>query len=312
MPSSRPVVPLGADCFRHDPGIHHRACSATIGKLAAPGANRFSLSTLLQIVPRVPGGIDGVGDYALTIAQKLRDQIGCDTLFATFKASFPENAAGFEVLPLDSLLDDIHQKYDHVLLHYVNYGFQKRGIPFRLLSILRALRKQHRGKLVTIFHELYASGPPWTSAFWLRPVQIHLAKSVACLSDECIVSSDNFFSELKCMVPDARVQLHPVPSGLEEPSLSPNQIVHRDPHRWAIVGGTALVQRSLRSFRRLIRRIPDSVAPRTLFVLGGNENPVTRSLLVDLAVQSDYRPRIAAIEASEIFRTCSLDRKSVV
>jgi hypothetical protein len=159
--------------------------------------------------------------------------------------------------------------------------------------------------LVTAFHELYASGPPWTSAFWLRPVQIHLAKSVACLSDECIVSSDNFFSELKRMVPDARVQLHPVPSGLEEPSLSSNQIVHRDPHRWAIVGGTALVQRSLRSFRRLIRRIPDSIAPRTLFVLGGNENPVTRSLVVDLAVQSDYHPRIAAIEASEILRTCS-------
>src|SRR5207237_3443575 len=101
------------------------------------------------------------------------------------------------------------------------------------------------------------------------------------------------------------VHVQPISSVLEDPSLSLYQIVHRDPHRWASVGGTALVQRSLRSFRRLIRRIPDSVAPRTLFVLGGNENPVTRSLLVDLAVQSDYRPRIATIEASEIFRTCS-------
>ncbi|PYL34383.1 MAG: hypothetical protein DMF35_04820, partial [Verrucomicrobia bacterium] len=168
------------------------------------------MSTLLQIVPNFPGGIDGVGDYALTIAKKLFDQFGYETVFASKRfdrepGSTSPSVAGFDVLSLNRLLYEPEQKYEHVLLHYVNYGFQKRGIPFRLLSILRALRKQHRGKLVTIFHELYASGPPWTSAFWLRPVQIHLAKSVACLSDECIVSSDNFFSELKRMVPDARV-----------------------------------------------------------------------------------------------------------
>ncbi len=263
------------------------------------------MSTLLQIVPRVPGGIDGVGDYALTIAERLRTKFGCDTLFATFKTSPAERAGGFEVLSLDDLPDDASRKYDHTLLHYVNYGFQKRGIPFRLLSILRGLRHQHPGKLVTIFHELYASGPPWMSAFWLRPLQIRLAKSVGRLSDACIVSSDNFRRELQGMVPNAHVELHPVPSGLGEPSLSPKQIIDRDPHQWVIWGGTALVERSLRSFRQLLARIPDSIAPRKLFVLGGVDNSVTRSLLVDLAVESDYRPRIAAADASEILNTCS-------
>ena len=263
------------------------------------------MSTLLQIVPKVPGGIDGVGNYALTIAKRLRDKFGCDTVFATFKTSSTENAAGFEVLSLDRLLDNVSRKYDHTLLHYVNYGFQKRGVPFRLLSILRALRRQHHGRLLTIFHELYASGPPWTSAFWLQPVQIHLAKSVARLSNACIVSSVNFRSEVQRMVPNAHVELHPVPSGLEEPSLSPNQIADRDPHRWAIFGGTALVERSLRSFRQLLLRIPDSIAPRKLFVLGGDDNPVVRSLLVKLAVESDYRPCIATADASEILKTCS-------
>jgi hypothetical protein len=42
-----------------------------------------------------------------------------------------------------------------------------------------------------------------------------------------------------------------------------------------------------------------------LFVLGGLDNPVTRTLVVDLAVESDYRPRIAAADASEILKTCS-------
>ena len=263
------------------------------------------MSTLLQIVPRIPGGIDGVGDYALTIARKLREEFGYETVFATFKTSSGETGGGFEVLSLDHLLDQSSPRYEQVLLHYVNYGFQKRGVPFRLLSILRALRRKHRGRMVTIFHELYASGPPWSSAFWLQPLQIVLAKAVARLSDACIVSSDNFRSELQRMVPSARIQLHPVPSGLEEPALSPNQIVDRDPHRWAIVGGTALVERSLRSFQRLMHRIPDSIAPRSLSVLGGHENPAVRSLLVDLALQSNYRPRIAAAEASDILKTCS-------
>ena len=256
-------------------------------------------------MPRTPGGIDGVGDYALTIAEKLRTKFDCETVFATFNVESQKNSGGFEVLSLDRLLEASFPKYDHVLLHYVNYGFQKRGVPFRLLSILREQRRQHRGKLVTIFHELYASGPPWTSAFWLKSVQKRLAKSIGRLSDACVVSSDNFRRELQRLVPGAHVEMHPVPSGLEEPALSPDQIADRDPHRWAIVGGTGLVERSLRSFAELLPRIPDSIAPKKLIVVGGHDNPVTRSLLAGLAIESDYRPCIAASDASNILKTCS-------
>jgi hypothetical protein len=101
------------------------------------------------------------------------------------------------------------------------------------------------------------------------------------------------------------VELHPVPSGIGEPSLSQDQIADRDPHRWTIFGGTILVERSLRSFGELCSRLPDPIAPKKLFVLGGEENPRTRSLLVDLGIESDYRPRVAAQEASEILKTCS-------
>ena len=107
------------------------------------------------------------------------------------------------------------------------------------------------------------------------------------------------------MVPHAEIALHPIPSALGEPSLSADQITRRDPHRWAIFGGTGLLERSLRSFRQRKSRIPDPIAPRSLFVLGGAENPTTRSLLGDLGIESDYRPQIPAAEASEILQTCS-------
>ena len=260
------------------------------------------LNRILQIVPRVPGGLDGVGDYALTVAAKLRRDTGFTTVFMTPELSSAMDVRGFQVLPLDQ---QAGAEFDHVILQYVNYGYQKRGVPFGLLSTLRQMRREHGGRLVTVFHELYGSGPPWGSAFWLQPFQIHLTKSIARLSDESIVSSENFLSDLQRLVPDAKIRLHPTPSGLEEPSLSNQQIAGRDPHQWAIVGGTVLAERSLRSFARAFQFIPESIAPRALFVLGGSENASVRSLLNDIDVKSDYRPRIASAAASEILRTCS-------
>lgn len=264
-------------------------------------ANEFPV-TALQILPHVPGGLDGVGDYALTLATKLRDAFGCATVFAVPGTS-STSIRDFEVRPLEHLAAG-HQ-FDHAILHYVNYGYQKRGIPFELLSTLRRMRASHGGKFVTIFHELYASGPPWTSSFWLRPIQIHLTKSIARLSDECIVSSEGFLRELRRLVSEARVHLHPCPSGLGEPSLSAGEVENRDPHQWVIVGGTVLAESSLRSFIKNIDNIPESIAPKKLFVLGGNDNPAVRSLLADVRFKSDYRPRISAVEASEILKTCS-------
>lgn len=258
------------------------------------------MNVIVQIVPHVPGGVDGVGDYALTLAAKLRDATGYTTLFATPRLSSSTTVRGFEVRPLEGVTNS--HEFDRVVLHYVNYGYQKRGIPFGLLSSLRRMR---RGKLLTVFHELYGSGSPSGSAFWLQPLQIHLAKSIARLSDECIVSNETFQAELRRLVPAAKIRLHPTPSGLEEPRLTNDQIAGRDPRQWAIVGGTVLAERSLQSFAKMLRSIPQSIAPHALFVLGGNENPTTRSVLSEIEIKSEYRPRVSSADASEILRGCS-------
>jgi len=259
--------------------------------------------TILQIVPRVPGGLDGVGDYALNLAANFRDGFGCPTVFVAPDNSPPPSVCGFEVRSLRGVVDD--QEFDRIILHYVNYGYQKRGTPFGLLSILRDLRARRRVKLLTVFHELYASAPPWKSAFWLRPFQVYLAKATARLSDECLVSSEPFVRKLHRLVSAASVHLHPVPSGFGEPELSPEQIENRDPHRWVIVGGTALAQRSLQSFIENIRNIPESITPKKLSVVGGDDNPAARSMLAGLAIESDYRPRATVSEAAGILKNCS-------
>src|SRR5438128_2950484 len=97
-------------------------------------------STILQIVPRAPGTPDGVGDYALTIARKLKERYSRETIFAAAVGeaeSFPPKSTDFDVVSLASLArGHSRQEFHHMILHYVNYGYQKRGIPFGLLSIL--------------------------------------------------------------------------------------------------------------------------------------------------------------------------------
>ena len=258
-------------------------------------------------MPRVPGTLDGVGDYALIVANKLRQIYGHDSIFAAGEFDSATSADGFDAVSLDSLgRGEPGREFDRVILHCVNYGYQKRGVPFALLGVLRKLRGKGISCLLTIFHELYASAPPWRSAFWLRPLQVHISRSIAELSDACIVSSEATLIELKRLAPGAKVSVHPVVSNFGEPSLASDQFAHRDFHRWVIGGGTALVERSIRSFRTIVNRIPEAFLPRELVVLGGTDNPATRATIAQLRnLGCAYHPQIEAEEASRILSTCS-------
>jgi hypothetical protein len=263
------------------------------------------LKTILQILPRPPGRQEGVGDYALQLAKVLREQYDCESVFVPAAPSPVGNVDGFEILPSLASTFSIEQ-YDDVILHYVNYGYEQRGVPLSLPSFLRRLRRSYRGRLLTIFHELYASGPPWKSAFWLQPLQKKIAREIARLSDATVVSNERTYEQLQELASGVRATVLPVISNFGEPSLSPAQLADRDPHRWAICGGTALVARSLQTFRAIQNRIPDSFSARELFVLGGTDNPAVRATLSALSgPQTDYRPEINRAEASQILSTCS-------
>jgi hypothetical protein len=247
---------------------------------------------ILQIVPRKPGALDGVGDYALRLAQQLRVDRGIETRFAT--------------PPLEVNNKDEFSNCSAIILHYVNYGYHPRGIPKQLPSLVRELKQGTGAILLTIFHELYASGPPWRSAFWLQSSQKSIAREIARLSEACVASSETMRAMLQRLAPAAKVLVHPVISTLGEPGLSVDQFVRRDPHRWVIFGGTHLLQRSLNTFRERFARIPETVSPQELYLLGGKQNAAVRDAVARLGeARCYYQPEIEASAASEILSTCS-------
>ena len=124
---------------------------------------------------------------------------------------------------------------DHVLLHYANYGYQARGIPVALLKSAQETRARIPGRWVTTFHELYASGPPWRSAFWLRPLQVKIARQMISLSSSCIVSNEVIRREILRHDPEKRVRVLPVMSNFGEPAAI--DYSRKIPGRWTICGG---------------------------------------------------------------------------
>jgi len=186
---------------------------------------------LIQIVPALPPVINGVGDYALTLARLLRQDFGLDTQFLVGNDNWqgPDEIDDFRVSKLPSrsardlevLLDSLRTTTgsSSVLLHLSIYGYALRGCPFWLLEGLKRLKsKRPDSRLVTMFHELYAFGPPWSSAFWLSLAQQKICAGVTQLSDAAVTNICQFREKIERFdsTKRQRIPVLAIPSGIGE------------------------------------------------------------------------------------------------
>jgi SH3-like domain-containing protein len=184
---------------------------------------------VIQIVPQLPPATNGVGDYALNLARQLRQEFGINTQFIVSDPSWTGSTKieGFPVKLISdrssknllSLLSQI--SCDRVLLHYVGYGYAKRGCPVWLVDGLEQWRiESDRRQLITMFHEVYASSnKPWNSSFWLSSLQKNVAARLARLSDRCMTSKQFYANILKILSRDKHQEISALPvfSNIAEP-----------------------------------------------------------------------------------------------
>lgn len=157
---------------------------------------------MLHISSVLPPVMSGVGDYASLLAAKLNEISGGrihNLLLATNeKRAIQSLIADESPIYLDwpptskkltAAIQNI--KPDVLLIHYVGYGFHKRGIPFWLLRSIYQVRTGYPKIYIGVmFHELYATGRFWQSSFWLSPLQRLIALLLAKLSDFWITSRE--------------------------------------------------------------------------------------------------------------------------
>ncbi|MEQ8994947.1 MAG: glycosyltransferase family 1 protein [Coleofasciculus sp. B1-GNL1-01] len=155
---------------------------------------------IIQIIPYLPPAISGVGDYALNLAYQLHKDFDITTHFVVGDPNWQGSThlEGFSISQVTKhsdaiLLSLLPSNQATVLLHYVGYGYARRGCPFWLVEGLQQWCASGINKcLVTMFHEVYASGLPWTSAFWLSPLQRKLAACLTQISTHCFTSKQSY------------------------------------------------------------------------------------------------------------------------
>ena len=215
---------------------------------------------LVQIVPELPPAVGGIGDYASLLAEELRRR----DVVTTFVIPYRDHQTRFEgrrnlpgaalVLPQPNAL--AHRlgilRPDAVLLHYSGYGFAQRGAPVWLLRGLRRWKARSPGRrLVVMFHELWAYGPPWRSSFWTYPVQRALVTALLRLADNYLTSTDLYARRLRRLEPHrSPLAILPVPSNIGEPNELP-PFEAREPVAvvFGRAGVRARVYRDLEAFR---------------------------------------------------------------
>lgn len=182
-----------------------------------------------MIVPQLPPAIDGVGDYALRIASQLHQEFGINTYFligdpdwqgSTDVEGFAANAVGDRTF--QALLTSLsHQSISTVILHYVTYGYARKGYPDWLVEGLEQWKASvPNARLITMFHELYQHGPPWRRNFWITPSQKRLVRRLAILSDRCITSIQEYADTLYVLSQGkhSTIPTLPIFSNVAEPS----------------------------------------------------------------------------------------------
>jgi hypothetical protein len=189
-----------------------------------------SLSRITSIVTQLPPSIDGVGDYALNLAHQLRKDFNIQTRFVVGNPGWDGTAEieGFQVRKIqnrspEALLDALAEDFcAPVLLHYVGYGYAKRGCPSWLVQGLQQWKNLHPScSLITMFHEVAAFGPPWTSSFWLSSLQQNLAGKLATTSNSCIVNKQQYGDWIEKLSGSRKIDITclPVFSNMGEPEL---------------------------------------------------------------------------------------------
>lgn len=148
-------------------------------------------NSLTHIFPSLPGGVSDYVDISI------------------------QHQDGAVKLPLNKELAKRTPLSGHILLHYSGYGYAKRGAPLWLLKKLQAERSNIK-TLGVYFHELYAFSPPWGSAFWLSPVQLHIARRIAELSDYWITNREVSAEWLRRFAADKPHAVLPVFSNVGE------------------------------------------------------------------------------------------------
>lgn len=205
-----------------------------------------------------------------------------------------------------------------MLLHYVGYGYQHRGVPVWLAEGLMnwraaGARKGVAPKLVTNFHEIWSFHPlPWKSAFYLSPVQRSLVRKIANLSDEAVTSTLNYARRIGAST-DRAIGVVPVASNLPAALVPRRAVSQGGPYRVLVFGQTWTRLPTVQKHSRFLMGLQAAGMLEEIVVVGkdsaGGSSPsadVAHLSAILPATRIKVMGQLGAEEAANVFHQADL------
>ncbi len=208
-------------------------------------------------VQLLPPGSGGVRDFAVALQRQWAQDGVASSLLAL-------DEAAVRAQPLRQRLRALALEKGKpgaslaLLLHFSGYGYGRRGLCGWLADELAATRLAlgQRLVVVTMFHELFAGGPPWRSAFWLQPWQRRTAQRLVRLSDTVVTNSEHHLAWLRAQAPATLpMAAQPVFSNVGEPDTVP--AARARPERLVLFGAQSTRARAAARLLPHLARLQD-------------------------------------------------------
>ncbi|MDQ3621185.1 MAG: glycosyltransferase [Verrucomicrobiota bacterium] len=237
-----------------------------------------------HLVPHFPPQLDGIGDYAACLGRELRDAHNIESRFIVGDPNWsgPPLYDGFPVAVVaeqeGAALAKAVGSIGTLIVHYVCYGYERRGVPFWINRGLRRWRQSGGKHCILMVHELWASGPPWKSEFYLGWIQRGLIAELHRAEKASVTSTEVMWQMLEDLGP-GKTTLIPVPSSF--PVLKPGAAARRTfdgPLRVLVFGQTSPRLLGIRAHAALLRALSAAGRLDRVLVAGkGAQNGESRS-----------------------------------
>ncbi len=244
---------------------------------------------IVQVVPAVAGGVQdyahcllrswssyGQPSHVLALSQQAAKQL-----------SLAERVGELRPPPAGAIA---------LLIHFSAYGYGTRGLCGWLLDEIGEVRVKFgdQVRVVTMFHELFATGPAWTSAFWLRHAQARIASRLASQSDQVVTNTSLHAKWLSKQVQSPPcVDTWPVFSNVGEPDIATP--IDSRLARLVIFGSESGRQRALHLLRSNLNILRDLEIEEVVEVGPGSQSaPLAR------VIPTQFLGRIEATALSRI------------
>jgi hypothetical protein len=152
---------------------------------------------IIQVVPRLKPTRCGVSDHALALTSELKTRYGIDSAFVVLNST-EQSDVPYSVIHcspdrlLHACISLSESQPAAILVHLSGYGYSADGAPTLLAEALGCVKADGRFPVAVFFHELFAAGMPWKSAFWYSQRQKRAVRKIAEACDLLVTNTRKY------------------------------------------------------------------------------------------------------------------------